>query len=194
MTSNRKVAANRRNAQKSTGPKTPSGKAIASMNALKHGLCSRKPLIPGENEAEFCQFAADWVDELRPEGPHQSLCAEQAILSAWQLRRVPQMEAGLLTRFMRDDGAHPFAMGTEAYQQLSRLDRHHAALQRTFDRSLQELRELQEDVEAQNEPTDVEPSQELLLAGPISAPVPAPGSDSVARRRSESEYPASPHH
>ena len=183
MTSNRKVAANRRNAQKSTGPKTPSGKAIASMNALKHGLCSRKPLIPGENEAEFCQFAADWVDELRPEGPHQSLCAEQAILAAWQLRRVPQLEAGLLTRFMRDDGVHPFAMATEAYQQLSRVDRHHAVLQRTFDRALRDLKELQEEeetadsadcAEAQNEPTGVEPSQEVLLTNPIRGQDQAP--------------------
>ena len=128
MTSDRKVAANRRNSQKSTGPKTPSGKAIASMNALKHGLCARKPLIPGENEADFAQFAADWVNELRPAGPQQSLCAEQAILAAWQLRRVPSLEAGLLTQYMNKDGGHPFAMPAEAYQQLARLDRHHAAL------------------------------------------------------------------
>jgi len=73
MTSDRKVAANRRNAQKSAGPRTLSGKAIASMNALKHGLCSRKPLIPGENEADFNRFSEGWVDELRPAGPHQHL-------------------------------------------------------------------------------------------------------------------------
>ena len=167
MTSDRKVAANRRNAQKSTGPKTLSGKAIASMNALKHGLCARKPLIPGENEAEFVRFTTGWVDELRPAGPQQSMFAEQAILAAWQLRRVPQLEAGLLSQHMNQDGKHPFAMSAEGYQQLSRLDRHQAALQKTFDRAMKELRELQQDepdetadstdyAELQNEPTVLE--------------------------------------
>ena len=38
MTSARKVAANRRNSCKSCGPRTAAGKAIASRNALRHGL------------------------------------------------------------------------------------------------------------------------------------------------------------
>ena len=103
MISDRKLAANRRNAQKSTGPRTPSGKAIASMNAVKHGLCSSKPLITGEDEAEFVQFTADWVDELKPLGPRERLCAEQAIVTAWQLRRVPSVRAGLFEAQIRRD-------------------------------------------------------------------------------------------
>jgi len=103
MITDHKVAANRRNAQKSTGPKTLSGKAIASMNALKHGLCARKPLIPGENEADFVRFTTEWVDELRPSGARQSMCAEQAILAAWQIRRVPQLEAGLMSQYMQNE-------------------------------------------------------------------------------------------
>jgi len=160
MTSDRKVAANRRNAQKSTGPRTLSGKTIASMNALKHGLCSRKPLIPGENEAEFAQFTADWVDDQQPTGPHQSLLVEQIIMAAWQLKRVPQLEAGLLTRYMKKD-ENPFSLPPEAYQQLSRLDRHQACLQKTLERAMKELKELQaadyadeaDQAEEQNEPT-----------------------------------------
>lgn len=38
MTSARKIAANRNNAAKSTGPRTVSGKKRASRNATKHGL------------------------------------------------------------------------------------------------------------------------------------------------------------
>jgi len=174
MSSDRKVAANRRNAQKSTGPRTLSGKAIASMNALKHGLCARKPLIPGENEADFVRFTSEWVDELRPAGPRESMCAEQAILAAWQLRRVPQLEAGLLSQYMNQDGKHPFTMSAKGYQQLSRLDRHQAALQRTFDRAMKELRELQEtaaytdstdEAALQNEPTGVEVLPMPILGG-----------------------------
>jgi len=54
MTSNRKAEANRRNARKSTGPKTPEGKAAVRLNALKHGLLSREVLLPGEDEERPC--------------------------------------------------------------------------------------------------------------------------------------------
>jgi hypothetical protein len=50
MTSTRKSEANRRNALKSTGPKTPEGQAVVRFNALKHGLLSREVLLPGEDE------------------------------------------------------------------------------------------------------------------------------------------------
>ena len=44
MTSEKKAEANRRNALKSTGPKTPEGKAAVSLNALRHGLLSQEIL------------------------------------------------------------------------------------------------------------------------------------------------------
>ena len=50
MTSEKQAQANRRNALKSTGPKTPEGKAAVRLNANKHGLRSREVLLPGEDE------------------------------------------------------------------------------------------------------------------------------------------------
>ena len=50
MTSDKKAEANRRNALKSTGPKTPEGKAAVRLNALRHGLRSEEILLPGEDE------------------------------------------------------------------------------------------------------------------------------------------------
>ena len=50
LATKRQIAANRRNARKSAGPKTPQGKATASMNALRHGLRARKVVIPGEKQ------------------------------------------------------------------------------------------------------------------------------------------------
>jgi hypothetical protein len=50
---NRKSAANRRNSQKSCGPRTAAGKLIASRNALKHGLSAvvhRQPVTCGDVE------------------------------------------------------------------------------------------------------------------------------------------------
>lgn len=56
MISTAKVDANRKNAQKSTGPRTPAGKSIASMNAVKHGLSARMPVVPAEDTDEFHTF------------------------------------------------------------------------------------------------------------------------------------------
>ena len=51
MTSEKQAKVNRRNALKSTGPKTPEGKAAVHHHALRHGLPSRDVLLPGEDEA-----------------------------------------------------------------------------------------------------------------------------------------------
>jgi hypothetical protein len=46
MTSQRKIEANRRNAQKSTGPKTQEGKDKVKLNALTHGLTAQTVSLP----------------------------------------------------------------------------------------------------------------------------------------------------
>jgi len=51
MTSDKKAEANRRNARKSTGPKTSEGKAAVRLNAIRHGLLLQDVLLPGEDEA-----------------------------------------------------------------------------------------------------------------------------------------------
>jgi hypothetical protein len=56
MTSPKQIEANRENALKSTGPKTSEGKAVVSLNAVKHGLLSAKVFLPNEDEAAFVDF------------------------------------------------------------------------------------------------------------------------------------------
>ncbi|MHC4795738.1 MAG: hypothetical protein ACYTF1_03755, partial [Planctomycetota bacterium] len=78
--SEKQLQANRQNAKKSTGPKTPEGKARSSQNALKHGLLARQILIndddPNEKTEDFDQLLSDLVDELQPDGRIQSLCVQ----------------------------------------------------------------------------------------------------------------------
>jgi hypothetical protein len=53
MATKAQIRANRRNAQKSTGPRTPQGKAVVSQNAIKHGLFARQDVISSESQADF---------------------------------------------------------------------------------------------------------------------------------------------
>jgi hypothetical protein len=56
MTSELQAEANRQNAKKSTGPRTPAGKAVVALNGMKHGLLSRESLVKGESEADLVAF------------------------------------------------------------------------------------------------------------------------------------------
>jgi len=68
MTSARKAEANRQNALKSTGPRTPEGKAAVRLNALRHGLLSEDILLPGEDEEALRELAERLRAELQPVG------------------------------------------------------------------------------------------------------------------------------
>src|SRR5215212_5704888 len=95
MTSEKKAEANRRNALKSTGPKTPEGKAAVRLNALKHGLLSQEILLPGEDEEALRELGESLRAELQPVGELESLLVDRIIASYWRLRRLGRVEAGI---------------------------------------------------------------------------------------------------
>jgi hypothetical protein len=81
--SDRKVAANQSNAQKSTGPKTPEGKARVALNAIKHGAFAKADNVRreimarrGEDPAEYEQLQQDLVDSCQPEDTLQAIGGE----------------------------------------------------------------------------------------------------------------------
>jgi hypothetical protein len=95
MTSDKQARANRQNALKSTGPKTPEGKAAVRMNALKHGLLSQEILLPGEDEEALRGLGERLRDELQPVGELENLLVDRIITSYWRLRRLGRVEAGI---------------------------------------------------------------------------------------------------
>ena len=68
MTSERQTAANRANALRSTGPKTPEGKAAVRLNAVQHGLLARDAVLPGEAADAFEDLSNEVWAELSPVG------------------------------------------------------------------------------------------------------------------------------
>jgi hypothetical protein len=95
MASEKQNRANRQNAQKSTGPKTPEGKAAVRLNAAKHGLLSKETLLPGEDEAALKELAERLRAELQPAGELEGLLVERIVAAHWRLRRLGRVEAGV---------------------------------------------------------------------------------------------------
>jgi hypothetical protein len=64
----RRLAANRANSKKSTGPKTAEGKTISSLNSLRHGLSSTTTtfIVHNDDLAEYNSALADYVARLAP--------------------------------------------------------------------------------------------------------------------------------
>ena len=80
MSTQDQIIANRRNAQKSTGPRTNKGKAIVSRNAVKHGLWARQALISSEKKADFDIYRDQFLSELAPKALWNQ-CLQNALSS-----------------------------------------------------------------------------------------------------------------
>ena len=89
MASKKQIEANRKNAKKSTGPKTGEGKAKSSMNALKHGLTSQRVWLNEEEERDFKEFRLGLVDEMEPWGSLEIQFVCRIAAQMWRLARVP---------------------------------------------------------------------------------------------------------
>ncbi len=93
MTTRAQTIANQRNAQRSTGPSTPQGKAVVSQNALKHGLTASQIVIKSEDQAQFDLHRNQLFDELAPQSPIESLLVERIVELSWRLRRAGNLQS-----------------------------------------------------------------------------------------------------
>jgi hypothetical protein len=96
MTSQKQIRANRRNAKKSTGPKTEGSKARSKHNALKHGLRSIEILIPDEDPAAYEELRQGLTKSLAPVGCLETELVERIAGCLWRVRRCGRIEACLL--------------------------------------------------------------------------------------------------
>jgi hypothetical protein len=91
-TSSKRVDANRANAAKSTGPRTPEGREKSKLNATTHGLTAQTSVLPGEDREELEALSRSLMRQLNPRGVVQRLIAERAVSITWKLRRVARAE------------------------------------------------------------------------------------------------------
>jgi hypothetical protein len=161
MATLKQFEANRRNALKSTGPRTPEGKAAVSMNSLRHGLRARTVVLPGEDREEFNQLCDDLEVEWTPQSRTEQFYVEQMAVSQWKLIRL---EVGEVNIFKNPDSAK---------NQVPLLDRFWQAqcrLERSYARGQHELERLQNSRRDQApQPEEAIPASQL----PEDAPSPA---------------------
>lgn len=94
----RKIEANRRNAKKSTGPKTSPGKVMSSWNSRRHGLlCKRLPARYGQHKKQFTRLLTSLKQDLEPLGTLEEVLVEKIAQEYWRLGVAASYEAHLLT-------------------------------------------------------------------------------------------------
>jgi hypothetical protein len=95
MASDRQIAANRLNAQKSSGPRTADGKRRSRQNALRHGLTAQTVIGALEDADEYRAFEADILAGCSPRSSVEHALASRLASLLWRQRRATAIESGL---------------------------------------------------------------------------------------------------
>src|SRR5258708_4619747 len=89
-----RIAANRANSQRSTGPTSAEGKAVSRLNGVTHGMACKLPVVlPGEDPEEFRGEVALWARQLGAETDAERAQVEAAVSTRWRMRRAGDAEA-----------------------------------------------------------------------------------------------------
>jgi hypothetical protein len=153
MATDKQIAANRLNAQKSTGPITPEGRAAVRLNGVKYGLHAETLVLKGESESDFTALLDSYEAEHAPATPTEEALVVQLAMAAWRLRRLYHAEAAFYTKEMtflaglnsekKLDGQTLTGLAINANRNtVDTFRRQEASLERSFCRALQELKRI----------------------------------------------------
>jgi hypothetical protein len=102
MTSTKQIEANRKNAARSTGPRSEEGKKTAALNSLQHGLTAETPVLPTESPERHEEFRREMIKDLAPKGAVEEQLAQEIVDLSWRLMRGKTLELGVLARGVAD--------------------------------------------------------------------------------------------
>ncbi len=196
MSSQKQMKANRRNARRSTGPKTPEGKARSRLNALKHGLLAQDLILSEEDPDLFIELLEALEAELQPSGLLEQMLLHEIASARWRLRRLLRVESGLFSDRLNEaraaESSGERATAQQKYHQTTRrlgqafqrdicaadsfttLTRYEATLQRAFYRAFDRFRALRRDSSGKPQPPPPEPVTQVLRNEPTSPAPPPP--------------------
>lgn len=149
MISEKQLEANRRNAQRSTGPKTGEGKQNSSRNNLRHSLTGHIHLLPTEDREAHDAFCDELSDSLNPETPMERQFAQSIAEDSWRLNRARAIENNMFAlghegerRELRIALADARTFEAQA-NQFQLLTIYEQRINRNLQRNLKQLHELQ---------------------------------------------------
>jgi hypothetical protein len=134
MSTEAQVAANRANAEQSTGPKTEEGKAASSRNHFSHGLSTYDNIffiLPSESAEAYSILRATLLSEHRPETETEKILVDRMAQHHWLRSRAEALESGC---FRQD--------GTLDDKRLALFMRYRTSHERAFHKCLAELLKL----------------------------------------------------
>jgi hypothetical protein len=155
MSTKKQIAANRRNAKKSTGPKTEKGKSISRLNARRDGFTGQVIIVSAEDRPYFEEFQAKLIAGLHPETVLEHSLAHAIASDTWRLNHLRAVEMNLFALAAEDPGAatasdprvQPAVADADTFSKQSerflRLSLYEQRLSRTLHKNLAALRSLQ---------------------------------------------------
>lgn len=174
MATSAQIAANQINAQSSTGPRTPDGKAASSQNAVKHGATSTRVVLASEDPAQFERVSAEFFRQLKPATWLERFLVDDIVAAHWRMKRMQNIIRAWMDRAATQ---HPSRNATLAQADLmlspeiAKLTRYEAQFRRAFESSWAKLKELQKKrVSAENEPKSARPSRPIADTAPTPLP------------------------
>ncbi len=156
MPTPKQAAANRLNAQKSTGPKTREGKQKVAINALRHGLTGRMVVLPSEDLDRYRTHVNTLTASLKPQGPEEIQLASLIADDYWRLQRIHAIEDGIFAmqfaegpQLASDPRVHATLNQAQAFldhsRELERLALYEQRIQRAIKTATARLESLQAD-------------------------------------------------
>jgi hypothetical protein len=159
MATEKQIAANRRNAQKSTGPKSEEGKTKAKFNALKHGMTADTAVLPYEDPNSYEQLREALIDQYRPANAGEQMLVELVVVNYWRLLRARRVETASFRLHIEaikrhngkgaaptlDEDADIATAFADPHYPFRNIERYQSAIERSYFRAVETLRRIQND-------------------------------------------------
>jgi hypothetical protein len=159
MPSQKQIDANRRNAQKSTGPITEAGKAVAKFNALRHGMTAESAVLPYEDHLAYAMLREALLTHYAPANIAEEMLVDVVANSYWRLLRARRVETSTMKlgiqALKQRNGINPApntkdddalaVFFTDDNDNMRNQERYHGTIERSYFRAVETLRKVQND-------------------------------------------------